>query len=94
MDSLPCKISFFRNATVVLTYRCGADVPVCSLNIAILFEYAEMKYRDFPLFMQSDLNPEQTKTFSFHCLTDGMSITILLGYSSERKIFKESQLFR
>jgi len=51
MDYLTCKISFFRNAKVVMTYRCGADVPVCSLNIASVVEYAEMKYRDFPPFM-------------------------------------------
>jgi hypothetical protein len=46
MDYLACKISFARIAVAVLTYRCGADVPVRSLNIASVFDYAEMKYRD------------------------------------------------
>jgi hypothetical protein len=81
MDYLACKTSFVRNASVVLTYRCVADVPVCSLNIASVVDYAEMNYRDFPQLMQIDLNSEQTKTFPFHSVTDVVFIIILQGYN-------------
>jgi len=46
MDYLACKISFVTIETAVLTYRCGADVTVRSLNIASVVDYAEMKYHD------------------------------------------------
>ena len=81
MNYLACTILFVRNATVVLTYPCGADVPICSLYIASIVDYEEMNYRDFPQLMHIYLNLEQTKTFSFHFLTDIMFIIILQDYN-------------
>jgi hypothetical protein len=55
-------------------------VPVDSLDIISVVDYAEIKYHDFPQLMQIDFNSEQTKIF-FYFLFDLMFIIIFYGYN-------------